>query len=69
MHGIESFEFDARISRAELPVDGADPLVAMVLPKLYLLTQFLDSRDAASFQELFVFGRGCSGNAASPKPG
>ena len=42
LHGIEPFEFDARIRRAKLPVDRADLLVAMVLPKLYLLTKVLN---------------------------
>lgn len=43
LHGIETFEFDARISGAELPVDCSHPLIAMVLPALNLPTQFLDS--------------------------
>src|SRR5260370_22245515 len=40
LHGIEAFEFDARISSTELPVRGADSLIAMILPALDLLTQF-----------------------------
>ncbi len=32
LHGIEPFEFDARIRGAELPIDRADSLTAMVLP-------------------------------------
>src|SRR6266536_5099952 len=43
LHRIEAFEFDTRIRRAELPVDGADLLVAMLLPALNLLTEILDS--------------------------
>lgn len=42
MHGIEPFEFDASIRRAELPVDRADSLVAMLLPALNLPTELLD---------------------------
>ena len=42
LHGIEPFEFDTRISRTELPVDGTDLLVAMVLPKPYLPTKVLN---------------------------
>jgi len=42
LHGIEALEFDARVSRAELPVDSADSLVAMLLPTLNLLTEILD---------------------------
>ncbi len=42
LHGIESFEFDARIRRAELPVHRADLLVTMILPLLNLLTEVLD---------------------------
>ncbi|MFL5696389.1 MAG: hypothetical protein ACJ797_04710 [Ktedonobacteraceae bacterium] len=34
--------FDTRIRRAELPVHGADLLVAMVLPALNLLAEVLD---------------------------
>jgi hypothetical protein len=48
LHGIESLEFDARISRAELPVHCADSLVAMILPTLNLLTEFLDGHNIAS---------------------
>jgi hypothetical protein len=43
LHGVKSLEFDARISRAELPVDGADLLVALILPALNLPTQVLDA--------------------------
>ena len=43
LHRIESFEFDACIRRAELPVDRADSLVPMILPTLNLLTEFLNS--------------------------
>ena len=43
LHGIEAFEFDARIRRAEPPVDRADSLVAMILPALNLLAEILDS--------------------------
>ena len=43
LHGIEPFEFDARIRCTELPIDGADPLVAMILPALNLLAEILDS--------------------------
>jgi hypothetical protein len=32
LHGIEAFEFDARIRRAKLPVDRADLLIPMGLP-------------------------------------
>ena len=42
LHRVESLQFDARIRRAELPVDRADPLVAMVLPALNLLAEVLD---------------------------
>lgn len=42
LHGIESFEFDARIRRAELPVDRADSLVALLLPLLNLSTEVLN---------------------------
>jgi hypothetical protein len=48
LHGIEPFEFDARISRAELPVDRADSLVAMLLPLLGLLTEILDGGNVVS---------------------
>src|SRR5258708_13049370 len=41
LHGIESLEFDTRIRRAELPVDRAHLLVAVVLPLLDLLTELL----------------------------
>jgi len=42
LHGIEPFEFDACVCRAKLPVDGANSLVAMILPALNFLTQILD---------------------------
>jgi len=42
LHGIEAFEFDERIRRAELPVDCADSLVAMILPALNLLIKLID---------------------------
>ena len=42
LHRIEPFEFDARVSRTELPVHCADSLVAMILPTLHLPTEFLD---------------------------
>jgi hypothetical protein len=41
-HRIEPFQFDARIRRAKLPADRADSLVAVILPALHLLTQFLN---------------------------
>src|SRR5260221_221668 len=43
LYRIEPLEFDARIRRAELPVDHADSLVPMLLPTLNLLTEFLNS--------------------------
>ncbi len=39
LYGIEPFEFDARISRAKLPVDRADSLVTMILPALYAVSR------------------------------
>ena len=45
LHRIESLEFDTRISRAKLPVDGTHALVAMLLPTLHLPTEFLDGGD------------------------
>jgi hypothetical protein len=48
LHGIEPFELDARIRRAELPVDGAHALVTMILPRLHLPTEFLDGGDIVS---------------------
>lgn len=48
LYGIESLQFDARIRRAELPVHGADSLVAMILPVLNLLAEVLDSSDVVS---------------------
>jgi len=45
LHRIEAFQFDARIRCAELPVDRADLLVALILPLLRLLTKFLNSRN------------------------
>ena len=41
LHGIEPFEFDARIRRAKLPVHCADSLVTLILPLLRLLTEVL----------------------------
>ncbi len=43
LHGIQSLEFNAGIRGAELPVDRAHSLVAMILPLLNLLTGFFDS--------------------------
>ena len=42
LHGIEPLEFDARVSRAKLPVHCADTLVPMILPALNLLTKLLN---------------------------
>ncbi len=41
LHRIESLQFDACIGCAELPVDGADSLVTVILPLLDLLTEVL----------------------------
>jgi YD repeat-containing protein len=48
LHGIEAFEFDARIRRAELPVHRADSLVTMILPTLNLLTEVLNGSNIVS---------------------
>src|SRR2546421_2621305 len=45
LHGIEAFEFDARVRCAELPVDRAHSLVAVILPALNLLTKLLNRGD------------------------
>jgi hypothetical protein len=42
LYRIETFQFDARINRAELPVDGTDALIAMLLPTLDLLAKLLN---------------------------
>ncbi len=42
LHGVKSLEFDACISRTELPVDRAYALVAVILPALHLPAEFLD---------------------------
>ncbi len=39
LHRIESLQFDTRISGAELPVDRADSLIAMLLPALNLVAE------------------------------
>jgi len=48
LHRIESFELDACIRRAKVPVDGTDSLVAMILPTLNLLAEILDGSDIVS---------------------
>ena len=42
LYRIKLIEFDAYVSRAELPVHRAYLLVAVVLPKLYLLAEVLN---------------------------
>lgn len=42
LYRIETFQFDARIRCAELPVDGTDALIAMLLPTLDLLAKLLN---------------------------
>ena len=47
LHRIEALQLNARIRRAELPVDGTNSLVAMILPVLNLLTKVLDGGNVA----------------------
>jgi hypothetical protein len=47
-HRIQSLEFDACIRRPELSVDGANALVALLLPLLNLTTKLLNGGDVVS---------------------
>jgi hypothetical protein len=47
-HRIKPLEFDTRISRPELPVDGANALVALLLPLLDLSTEVIDGGKVVS---------------------
>ena len=48
LNGIESLQFDTRISDAELPIHRADSLIAMLLPTLNLVTEVLDGGNVVS---------------------
>lgn len=48
LYRIQPLELDACIRRPELPVDGANALVALLLPALHLPTQLLGGGNVVS---------------------